>query len=55
MMYSKAMLMGDKDVAQRVLACGKPANAKKLGQSVKPWNEKVGAVRSAGGFVCPSC
>lgn len=38
---SKAMLMGDKEVAQKILTCGSPANAKKLGQTVKPWKEDL--------------
>jgi predicted NAD-dependent protein-ADP-ribosyltransferase YbiA (DUF1768 family) len=41
MMYQKAMLMKDEASAKKILACGKPANAKKLGQSVAPWNEKL--------------
>jgi ribA/ribD-fused uncharacterized protein len=41
MMYHKALLMGDEATAQRMLAEKNPKNHKKLGQSVKPWNEEL--------------
>lgn len=39
MMWSKAMLMGDEEVAAKILSEDIPARVKKLGQSVKPWDE----------------
>lgn len=39
MMWSKAMLFGDKAVAERVLAAKSPAEAKKLGRQVKGFTE----------------
>jgi ribA/ribD-fused uncharacterized protein len=41
MMYKKAMLFGDTEVARRVLAEKDPAGHKALGKQVKPWVEAV--------------
>ncbi len=40
MMYKKALLMGDVAKAKEILQEQKPANHKKLGQQVKPWDEE---------------
>ena len=39
MMAEKARLMGDEDTRRKILADPSPSVAKKLGQSVKPWDE----------------
>jgi hypothetical protein len=40
MMAEKARLMGDENTRQKILANPSPSVAKKLGQSVKPWDEQ---------------
>ncbi len=40
MMHQKALLMGDHDIAEAILAEDNPARQKKLGQRVKPWDEE---------------
>lgn len=41
MMYHKALLMGDKDVAARILQADTPAKAKKLGREVRNFDQMV--------------
>ena len=38
-MHLKACLMGDDDIADKILSCDKPLQAKRLGRRVKPWDE----------------
>lgn len=40
-MYLKAVLMRDHEVAQKILHCKSPHEAKKLGRAVRQWNEKL--------------
>ena len=39
MMYSKAKLMGDEEIAKEILRINDPAKIKKLGRKVKNWDE----------------
>ncbi len=39
MMWRKAMAMGDEKTAAKILVSKTPGDAKKLGRSVKPWDE----------------
>ena len=39
MMYHKALLMGDGEIARQILDNPDPSVAKKLGQCVSPWDE----------------
>jgi len=41
MMYRKALLMGDATSAQQILTATTPSQVRKLGQSVKPWDENL--------------
>ena len=41
MMYFKALLMGDDEVAEKILATKGPAEAKALGREVKNWDQQV--------------
>ena len=41
MMWGKAILMGDLVSTERILAATSPAQVKKLGQQVSPWNEEL--------------
>jgi len=41
MMYHKAMLFNDKEIASKILAAEKPREQKNLGRSVKNFNEKI--------------
>lgn len=41
MMAAKARLMGDEKTRQQILVATNPAVVKKLGQQVKPWNERM--------------
>lgn len=41
MMYGKAMLFGDKEIAQEILKTSNPRRQKDLGQKVKNFNEDV--------------
>ena len=41
MMYWKAKLMKDDEVANKVLLAKGPKEAKALGRKVSPWNEKI--------------
>ena len=38
-MHLKARLMGDESTADKILSAEKPLQAKRLGRTVKPWNE----------------
>ena len=40
-MYHKALTMGDSDTAQAILAASTPAEAKKLGRSIRPWDQQL--------------
>lgn len=40
-MHIKARLMGDAAVASRILVAETPHEAKRLGRSVKPWNQEL--------------
>lgn len=40
MMYHKALLMGDTEIAEQTLACETPGEAKSLGRKVKKFNQK---------------
>lgn len=39
-MHIKACLMGDLEVADKILSANKPLDAKRLGRQVEPWNEE---------------
>jgi ribA/ribD-fused uncharacterized protein len=41
MMYHKALLMGDIDCGDKILAATDPKMVKALGQRVKPWDEQL--------------
>lgn len=41
MMYHKALLMGDQEIANAIIQNPDPSTAKKLGSRVKPWNEEI--------------
>ncbi|WP_240506399.1 NADAR family protein [Thermoactinospora rubra] len=45
MMAHKAWLFGDEESAERILAAGHPAEAKKLGRAVRGFDEEVWAAR----------
>lgn len=56
MMYHKARLMGDEEVAEETLACKTPAEAKTLGRKVKgfdqaKWDERCDAIVEEGNFL----
>src|SRR4051794_37718889 len=38
-MYEKAMTMGDRATAKRIQRAKTPVEAKRLGRSIRPWNE----------------
>ena len=40
-MYQKALIMGDRATANLILSANTPAEAKKLGRSIKPWNQNL--------------
>lgn len=48
MMFAKAMLFGDKDIADQILAAKHPAQHKALGQKVKGFVEKIWLDRREG-------
>ncbi len=47
MMYAKAMLFGDQEMAQKILAAKDPAEQKKLGRQVRGFDHSIWENRSA--------
>lgn len=56
MMYHKALVMGDEEIAQQTLECETPAEAKALGRKVrgfdqKKWDESMDRIVEEGNYL----